>query len=164
MIRNLLSLSLLFTLATYTVSANPPARSSADQVVLNAWLQVADGITHDVIVEVEVNGVKDWGRPDMDGRVEFVLPANEVAMLHFRKAGHLTKTVKVDTRNMQDGPYKGKRRSINFEVVMERTSDQPGMAYAGPVGTITFEAGDGEMTVETDTRLVPAVRQQSIVF
>lgn len=154
----------LFMAVLGTASANPPARSGPDRVSLTAWLQVSNGITQDVIVEVEVNGTKDWGRPTKEGRIELDLPANEVAMIHFRKPGHLTKSVKVDTHNLSQGEYKGKRRNIDFEVVLEASADQPGLAYAGPVGTITFTADAGEMTVETDVRLIPVIRQQSIVF
>ena len=167
MIRRLSTFALaigLSILGAASVSANPPARTASDKVALYAWLQVANGTAQDVIVEVEVNGVKDWGRPNQDGRVEFVLPTNEVALIHFHKPGHISKSVKVDTHNMQAGAFKGKRRSIDFGVVLEPASEQPGLVYAGPVASIGFDATAGEMTVETDTRLVPAARQQSIVF
>ncbi|MCO6483409.1 MAG: hypothetical protein J5I62_11530 [Flavobacteriales bacterium] len=165
MIRNLLTAALLISASIFnTLSAGPPARTSDDKLVLKAWLQVADGVARDVIVEVEVNGVKGWGRANQEGRVECVLPANEVAMIHFRKAGHITKSVRVDTHHAQAGEYKGKTRSIDFGVVLVPSAEQPGLVYAGPVASIAFSAEGGGMTVETDSRLVPAGRQQSIVF
>lgn len=165
MIRNLFVLAFFLSASLFhTVSATPPARAHADMVVLKAWLQVSNGVTHDVIVEVEVNGVTDWGRPDRNGRVELALPANQVAMIHFRKPGHLTKSVRVDTHYAQDGTFKGKQRSISFDVVLEGNESHPGMAYAGPVGSINFLADAGDMAVSTDERLIPASRQQSIVF
>lgn len=163
---SLLALALgLFTIGSTSLHATPPPRSAMDRVALTAWLQVAEGSVHDVIVEVEVNGNSDWGRPNAEGRVELELPANEVAMIHFRKPGHLTKSVKVDTHNLNDGTFKGKRRSIDFGVELVAEKEHPGLAYAGPVASIAFHSGDGELLVDTNTHLVPANhRQQSIVF
>lgn len=162
--RHLVSLLvLLLPFIQTTVWAAPPSLSPIDRVALTAWLQVPGGSMDGVIVEVEVDGQKDWGRPDEHGRLELQLPKDQVALIHFRKSGLLAKSIKVDTHNLQDGAYKGKRRSINFGVELEAMDACMGLAYAGPVGSIAFAPGTGNMAVETDLRLVPE-RQQSIVF
>lgn len=143
-------------------SALPPD-APIDHVALTAWMDMADGTVTDVIVEVNVNGVKDWGRPDADGRVDLMLPADAVALIHFRKPGHLTKTVSVDTHNMSKNSFKGKKASLSFGVKLDPVSDKEGLVYAGPVGSITFDALNGDLMVEQAQFLVP-VRQQKVVF
>lgn len=143
-------------------SALPPD-SHVDHVALTAWMDMTDGIVTDVIVEVNVNGTKDWGRPDADGRVELMLPSDAVTLIHFRKPGHLTKTVSVDTHNMRKNSFKGKKQGLSFGVKLDPISDKEGLVYAGPVGTITFDALSGELVVEQAEHLVPA-RGQKVVF
>ena len=151
----ILSIVSLFGMGT-TVQAAPPPAAPTDLAV-TAWMDLGD-----VIVEVNVNGTKDWGRPDADGRVDLVLPADAVALIHFRKAGHLTKTVSVDTHNMSDASFNGRRHSISFGVRMDATASED-LAYAGPVGSIAFDLTSGELLIEQDQHLVP-VRQQTVVF
>jgi hypothetical protein len=159
----LLATSLL-TFGLHKANAVPPSRIPADMVALTAWLEMPEGTSMSTIVEVHVNGTKEWGRPDENGRVELLLPANEVALIHFRQPGFLVKSVKVDTHNMNDGSYEGKGRSINIGVKMETSDSQPGLAFAGPVGMITFAGGTGELMVEQDHQLIPVERRQTIMF
>ncbi len=142
--------------------ALPPA-APLDYVALTAWMDLTDGNASDVIVEVNVNGVKDWGRPDEDGRVELMLPADAVALIHFRKPGHLTKTVSVDTHNMQKSSFNGKKAGLTFGVKLEADTHKEGLAYAGPVGTIAFDAATGTLMIDQDHHLVPG-RPQKVVF
>ncbi|MCB0773183.1 MAG: hypothetical protein KDB93_07400 [Flavobacteriales bacterium] len=162
-----LPIALALLLATFTLQpaqAAPPARTASDKLSVIAWLDAANGRMDDIIVEVEVNGVKDWGRPNAEGQVEFQLPADQVALIHFRKPGHITKSVQVDTHHMQDGAYKGKRRSIDFGVRMETESTLPGQVFDGPVGIFAFADGAGDLSVQVDRHVVPATRKQTIVF
>ncbi|MBZ0207037.1 MAG: hypothetical protein K8H89_11985 [Flavobacteriales bacterium] len=154
--------TLLGLFASAHVAALPPA-APMNEVALTAWMDLTDGTANGVIVEVNVNGTKDWGRPDEDGRVDLVLPANAVALIHFRKPGHLTKTVSVDTHNMRDSSFKGKKAGLTFAVKLEPDTEKEGLAYAGPVATITFDAASGDLVIEQEQYLVP-VRQQKVVF
>ncbi|MEO7080353.1 MAG: hypothetical protein ABIY71_02460 [Flavobacteriales bacterium] len=156
---------LVFIMGLFTTNqavALPPA-APLDFVALTAWMDITDGNASDVIVEVNVNGVKDWGRPDEDGRVELMLPADAVTLIHFRKPGHLTKTVSVDTHNMQKTSFKGKKAGLTFGVKLEADTNKEGLAYAGPVGTITFDAATGDVMIDQDHHLVPG-RPQKVVF
>ncbi len=140
-----------------------PMAAPMEFVSLTAWMDMTDGNASDVIVEVNVNGVKDWGRPDEDGRVDLMLPADAVTLIHFRKPGHLTKTVSVDTHNMRDSSFKNKKQGLSFAVKLEEDTNKEGLAYAGPVGTIAFDAATGAVMIEQDHLLVPG-RQQKVVF
>lgn len=144
--------------------AAPPPSVHMNQVALTAWLDVESGTATDVIVEVHVNGTKDWGRPDENGRVDLLLPANAVALISFRKPGHLTKTVSVDTHNLEVGAFKGKQRSLTFGVKLDAVKVNEGLVYAGPVGVLAFNAADGEVVVEHDQQLVPERQQGTVVF
>lgn len=144
--------------------AAPPPSIHMNQVALTAWLDVEGGSATDVIVEVHVNGTKDWGRPDENGRVDLMLPADAVAMISFRKPGHLTKTVSVDTHNMEAGAFNGKQRSLTFGLKLETVKGSEGLVYAGPVGMLAFNAANGDLMVERDQLLVPERQQGTVVF
>lgn len=158
-----IALTLALFIAWPMVAAPPPT-TLMHTVALTAWLDAGDGHAQDIIVEVEVDGNKDWGRANENGRVDLMLPADVVAVIHFRKPGHLTKSLAVDTHNMNDGTFKGKQRSFSFAVALEPNKELDGMAYAGPVGSIAFDKGGGCLVVEHDQHLVPMNRQQKVVF
>lgn len=140
-----------------------PPEGAADHVTLTAWMDLGGGNANDIIVEVNVNGSKDWGRPDASGRVDLLLPTGTVALIHFRKPGHLTKSVTVDTHNLHDDAASGKLPVLTFGVKLEPDTDKQGLVYAGPVAAISFDAASGAMLVEQHQRLVPS-RQQKVVF
>lgn len=158
------SLAILMGLfASQRSVAAPPPAGYMNQVSLTAWLDVDGGLPTDVIVEVEVNGTKDWGRPDDNGRVDLMLPADAVALISFRKPGHLTKMVSVDTHNMEAGNFKGKHRNLAFGVKLDAITGNEGLVYAGPVGVLAFSA-NGDLMVEHDQQLVPERQQGTVVF
>lgn len=160
----LASIALLFALFNAGPSTAAPPPAIMNTVALTAWLDAADGHASDIIVEVEVDGNKDWGRANEEGRVDLMLPADVVAVIHFRKPGHLTKSLSVDTHNMNDGAFKGKQRNFSFAVALEPTAAVAGMTYAGPVGSIAFAKDGGDLIVEHDQHLIPENRQQKVVF
>ncbi len=158
------SLAILMVLfASERSIAAPPPAAYINQIALTAWLDLDDGSATDVIVEVDVNGTKDWGRPDDNGRVDLMLPADAVALISFRKPGHLTKTVSVDTHNTEAGAFKGKQRNLTFGVKLDAITDNGGLVYAGPVGVLAF-AANGDVMVEHDQQLVPERQQKTVVF
>lgn len=154
---------ILLFLAYGTQAMALPPDGPADHVTLTAWMDLGDGNASDIIVEVNVNGKKDWGRPDANGRVDLLLPTGALALIHFRKPGHLTKTVSVDTHNLPEGSGPGKLPMLSFGVKLEPDTDKQGLVYAGPVGAISFHAASGAMQVEQNQLLVPT-RQQKVVF
>lgn len=139
-----------------------PPESPADHLAVTAWMDVADGNLNGVIVEVNVNGTQDWGRPDADGRVELLLPSNAVAMIHFRKPGHVTKVVSVDTHNMNDASFNGKRPHLSFGVAMEAEQPAEVMAAAPSMGSIAFDE-TGDLVIQQAQHLIRP-RGQKVVF
>jgi hypothetical protein len=151
--------TLMSVLGTSKLHAAPHPDPSLDAVSLTAWLWVDDGQIGDVQVEVEVNGKIERGRPEDNGRVELMLPADVVAVVRFIKPGHLTKEVTVDTHHVNDGKFHGKQRHLKFAVVMQALKGLNGQTYPGPVGTLSFDEGGGRLSVSHDKRLVPAPQQ-----
>jgi len=140
--------------------AVPPPDSPQEFLALTAWMSSADGNVGNVLVEVDVNGTKDWGRPDADGRIDLLLPADAEAVIHFSKPGHLTKTVTVDTHNMQQGTFRGKRRAVSFGVELVPEAGSATAAAPGAVGVIAFTPADGALLVQGGQHMVPARRQK----
>ncbi|MBS1937931.1 MAG: hypothetical protein JST38_13040 [Bacteroidetes bacterium] len=137
-----------------------PPDAPADFLALTAWMSSADGNVGNVLVEVDVNGVKDWGRPDADGRIDLLLPADAEAVIHFSKPGHLTKTVTVDTHNMQQGSFRGKRRAVSFGVELVPEAGSATAATPGAVGAIAFTPTSGALLVQGGQHTMPARRQK----
>ena len=158
------ALALLLTVFTANPSVAAPPPALRNTVALTAWLDAEDGLARDIMVEVEVNGNKDWGRASENGRVDLLLPADVVAVILFKKPGHITKSLSVDTHYLNDGTFKGKQRSFSFAVTLEPSNTEEEMAYAGPVGSIAFDKDLGSLVVEHDQHLVPENRQQKVVF
>lgn len=89
-----------------------------------------------------------------DGRFELVLDPGDQAYLRFEKEGYLTKEVLVDTRNANITPAAAKRnKDLRFAVQMAPQLPDKQLAYAGPVGSITFLKGSGLMKVQYNRSL-----------
>ncbi len=154
--------SLLAIFSGNRACALPPVLTRGE-LAITAWMDLSGGNTNGIIVEVNVNGTKDWSRPDADGRVDLVLPGDAVALIHFRQAGRLTKTVSVDTHNLAARTGKGKQ-TLAFGVKLEPEADHVALAYAGPVASISFDATNGGILMEKDLHMVPARQQKTVVF
>lgn len=142
--------------------ALPPA-APAGQLSLTAWMDIADGDMSGVIVEVNVNGTKDWGRPDADGRVDLLLPRDAVALIHFRKPGHITKSLSVDTHNMSAASFNGRQPKLSIGVKLEPGTGTDELTAAVTTGSIAFDPSSGSLLVEQDARMLRS-REQKVVF
>ncbi|MBS1943401.1 MAG: hypothetical protein JST38_21265 [Bacteroidetes bacterium] len=90
-----------------------------------------------------------------DGRFNLKLNAGERAYLRFEQEGFLTKEVLVDTRNANITKAAArKNKSLKFDVQMTPVLPDKQLAYAGPVGIITYLKGTGLMKVKYDRSLV----------
>ncbi len=143
----------------------PPATAYDDAVILTGWLHVEDLSMSDVLVEVEVNGSSSFAPVSGSGRFTVVLPLDAEAVLRFEKPGHLTKEVLVDTHYAKDGELGQHRtRHVKFAVILELERHMGRLTYAGPVGSLGFDAGGGCVAVQKNRNLVPAQRQKVMVF
>lgn len=161
------TLSGLMVAAVLTQSAHagtPPEGPVLDAVQLTAWLHVEDLTMEGAIVELEVGGAVQRTTVQENGRFQVSLPSDVEAVLRFSKPGHLTKEVVVDTRHVNDGGFDGKKRHVDFAVILELERHMAGHVYPGPVGSLGFDEQGGCLTVEHDRRKVPAERRLIMVF
>ena len=151
--------------AGITFAATPPVSHASDQAVqLTGWLHVEDYTMEDVTVQVDVDGVTHTETVTENGRFMLTLPANAEVTLRFEKPGHLSKEVKVDTRNVRDGGFgQHKKRKVSFAVIMQLERRMGGLTYPGPVGSLGFEQGGGCLAVTHDRTLIPA-SQAPMIF
>ena len=155
----------LLLLTASTQAASPPLRIVAEEaVVLTGWLHTEDWTVHETTVEVEVNGVMQIAPVTLNGRFTVTLPTDAEVVLRFEKEGHLPKEVNVDTRHAQEGEVGERIRHVKFAVIMELERRMGGLTYAGPVGSLGFDAGGGCLAVAHDRRLVSATRKAVMEF
>lgn len=90
-----------------------------------------------------------------DGRFDLKLNAGERAYLRFEQEGYLTKEVLVDTRNANLTKQAArKNKTLRFDLQMTPQLADRQLAYAGPVGIITYLKGTGLMKVQYERSLV----------
>ncbi len=164
LLKTSLCAALLINLGLAKAAKPPGLPMDDDAVELTGWLHVEDYTMEDVVLEVEVNGTYQVARVSNTGRCNVMLPADSKATLRFEKPGHLPKEVVVDTRYVHDGDRGARTRHVKFAVILELERFMGGMTYAGPVGSIGFDAGGGCVAVAHDKSLVPAKRHTPMVF
>jgi hypothetical protein len=136
------------TLAAITTRAQ-------DKVVIHGRV-LFDGEQNNVFEVVEVS---NWVCQPLvvgsDGRFDLKLNAGERAYLRFEQPGYLSKEVLVDTRNANCTKAAArKNKNLRFDVQMTPELPNKQLAYAGPVGIITYLSGTGLMKVRYDRSLV----------
>lgn len=90
-----------------------------------------------------------------NGHFALKLAAGNKAYLRFEQDGYLTKEVLVDTRYANLTRQAARKNStLHFAVQMTPELPDKQLAYAGPVGIITFRKGTGLMKVSYDRSMV----------
>ena len=151
-------LTALFALIGLSLFAGPSPVIVRDEVRITGWLHSKDGRMDNAVLVVELEGESClYTELAFNGRFAFTVPLNAKARLIFLKPGHLAKEVDVDTRNALNTPQAERlNRKVEFDVVLENEEQRPGRRYEGPVGSITFLNGTGNMKVKHDLRVVAA--------
>ncbi|MBV6404242.1 MAG: hypothetical protein IT228_13100 [Flavobacteriales bacterium] len=142
----------------------PPAPLASGTVELIGWLHVEALSFDQATVEVRVGGSVHTATVSRTGRFDVLLPADAEVLMRFEHPGHLSKEVVVDTHHAHLGPGGKGHRQLRMGVVLELEKRMGGLAYAGPVGRLTFDAQGGCLAVEHDRRMAPARRNKAIVF
>ena len=151
--------------APLTALAEGPDGPASERVVqLTGWLQTYDLSFSDVVVHVVLEDGGSTTTVNDRGRFEVNLPADVEAVLRIEKPGHVTKEVVVDTRHASTGSFDDRVRKVSFGVVLEPERHMADLTYAGPVGTITFDADGGCLAVEQHRTVMPTRRQATMVF
>ncbi|MBX2979606.1 MAG: hypothetical protein KF905_09950 [Flavobacteriales bacterium] len=150
--------------AAYAGDEPRPASNANAAVVITGWLQANDLSMQDVVLHVEVDGTMRTQGVSENGRFVVSLPADSEVKLRFEKPGHLPKEVLVDTRHADLLEGAGKSRRVKFAVVLELERHMAGYTYAGPVGSLGFDAQGGCLAVSHDRKLEDAPKQKPMVF
>ena len=147
----------LFALIGLGLFAAPGNDTTTDKLVLTGWLHMDTLDAQDVVLAVELGDSQCmFAKVQPNGRFEFHVPVNAKARLIFYKPGFITKSVDVDTRNALNTKNAQKtNHKVNFDVILEADDTHRGLAYAGPVGAITFLNGSGLMKVKHDRKMIP---------
>lgn len=88
-----------------------------------------------------------WVNVKRRGRFEIESKEDQQYLLRFEQSGSITKIVKVDTR-FAERKLGSKKRTVEFDVVMEPLSADRQYRYVGPVGKIAFHRSNGRQEVE----------------
>lgn len=143
----------------------PYAPAYEEAVTLTGWLHVEELGFEKASVRLEVNGETLSVPISESGRIDVSLPSGVEAVLRFDHPGHVTKEVVVDTRFAKVGDPGKHLRHVKFAVILEKDYFHDGLAYAGPVGNIGFDAQGGCLAIEHNSkRLVVGRKNQPMVF
>jgi hypothetical protein len=146
------------------MAAKPGSPPAQETVMITGWLQAHGHDMSDVQLLVESGDDAKYATVSETGRFVVELPANTEATLRFEKPGHVTKEVVVDTRHATGVGGFGKHRKVRFAVVLELERHMAGLTYAGPVGSMSFDAQGGCLAVEHHRAMVPAKDRRTMVF
>ena len=98
-----------------------------------------------------------WVKMRGKGRFEIETDQEQRYLLRFEQTGSVTKVVQVDTR-FAERKIGSRKRTVEFDVMMEPVNQNYKFRYAGPVGRIAFHRSNGRQQVEKDyTKELPAV-------
>lgn len=154
--------SVLLLATLHAQAARPSGPSEEGSVVLTGWLHVEDYSFSGAVLHVNVNGISMEVPVSETGRFQVAVPADSEALLRFEKPGHLAKEVLVDSRNA--GIQEQRRRKVRFAVVLELERQMAGFTYAGPVGSIGFDAQGGCLAVDHHKELKAPGKNKPMVF
>lgn len=135
-----------------------------EAVELTGWLHVDDLGFEQTDVQLQMNGASYYVPVSRTGRVDVALPVGVEAVLHFSHPGHVAKEITIDTRFAQAGEFAKHLRHIQFAVILEKDYFHEGIAYAAPVGTMSFDEQGGCLAVAHDNKIVVGRRSQSVTF
>ena len=88
-----------------------------------------------------------WVNVKRRGRFAIESEEGQQYLLRFEQSGSVTKIIKVDTQ-YAERKIGSKRRTVEFDVVMEPVSADRQYRYVGPVGRIAFHRSNGRQEVE----------------
>lgn len=148
--------ALALTLACSTAAL----ANDRQEIEIRGRLLLDGATTADAILVVEVNEV-DCVPFDFypDGRFVLTVPVDSKAQIRFEKPGYMSKEVALDTRNaLLTAKAVKLNKRVDFDVLLQPLPAKD-MAYAGPVGDITFVKGSGLMKVRTDRTLIDTPQQ-----
>lgn len=118
------------------------------QVIVSDQVMTAVDLTVDV-GEHSCDQVMLFGR----GKFEIEAKDGERYELRFEQPGSVSKTVTIDTQNVERKVGE-KKHVVEFDVVLAPIDTLKPLHYAQPVGTINFHKSNGRLVVEHNRQMV----------
>lgn len=128
---------------------------ASKQVTFHGKIEPLDGGARRTVVLVEhADGRLDSMVVNGQGGFKLTVEADSQLRLRFRQDGYITKVVEVNTLHAFPKFKDEHDRDVRFTVELMPQSPSNDLAFASPVGHITFTKGSGLMKVHYDHTLV----------
>jgi len=142
-------------LATAATILTASCLFASKQVTFHGKIETLDGGARRTMVLVErADGSLDSMVVAGNGTFKLRVEADSRQRLTFRQNGYITKVVEVNTLNAFPKFKSENDREVRFSVELMPQSPSNDLAFAAPVGHITFTKGSGLMKVHYDHTLV----------
>ena len=143
-----LLLSAILILATGAIFASK-------QVTFHGQIETLDGgYRRGMVVIDRADGTTDSLAISSKGKCKISVEENSRVHLTFKQDGYITKVVEINTVNSFPKFKDESDRTVRFDVQLLPQSPNKDLAFAAPVGHITFTKGSGLMKVHYDHTLV----------
>lgn len=142
-------------LATAALILSAGCLFASKQVTFHGKIETLDGGARRTTLLVErADGTLDSLVVTGNGTFKLRVDADSQLRLTFRQNGYITKVVEVNTLNAFPKFKNENDREVRFSVELMPQSPTNDLAFAAPVGHITFTKGSGLMKVHYDHTLV----------
>ncbi|MBK8340397.1 MAG: hypothetical protein IPK99_10600 [Flavobacteriales bacterium] len=148
-----LLLTAILILAAGSIFANK-------QITFHGQIETLDGGYRKGMVMIDrADGSTDSLAISANGKFNITVEENTRVLLTFKQNGYITKVVEVNTVNCFPKFKADTDRSVRFDVQLLPQSPNNDLAFAAPVGHITFTKGSGLMKVNYDHTLVTLAQE-----
>ncbi len=133
------------------------------EVTFHGKVVTLDGGTRKTTVVIQRAGqVADTSEVGFGGLFHVTLGENEHAILTFSQNGYVTKVVDIHTANCISKFSKDDSRKVRFDVELLPQNEDKNLAFAAPVGHVTFAKG-GLLKVQYDYEMINLPVQENTV-
>lgn len=132
-------------------------------VTFHGKVITVDGGTRKTTVIIQRTGqLADTTQVGFGGLFSLTIGENEHAVLTFSQEGYVTKVVDINSANCISKFSKDDSRKVRFDVELLPQNDDKSLAFAAPVGHVTFAKG-GLLKVRYDYDMITLPVQESAV-
>ena len=133
---------------------------ASKQITFHGQIETLDGGYRKGMVVIDrANGTTDSLAITANGKFKITVEENSRVHLTFKQDGYITKVVEINTVNSFPKFKDETDRTVRFDVQLLPQSPSNDLAFAAPVGHITFTKGSGLMKVHYDHTLVTLAQE-----
>ena len=133
---------------------------ASKQITFHGQIETLDGGYRKGMVVIDrADGSTDSLAITANGKFKITVEENSRVHLTFKQDGYITKVVEVNTVNSFPKFKNETDRTVRFDVQLLPQSPSNDLAFAAPVGHITFTKGSGLMKVHYDHTLVTLAQE-----